>query len=115
MFWILSLWLGSALFLGLAMESNTNRLNLLFLPILFLRAALLDFLFLRVRLIAWGAVRGYVGLAMLFACVYQGGRYSEKSGDAFPEEVVPAFEGISRFPDVPVCVTDQADIAYVYI
>jgi len=113
--WILPIWLAAAFAVGLAMESNINRLNLLFIPILFMMAALLDFLFQRFKLAAWAAVAGYLGLAVLFARVYLGGRYSEMASEAFLEGFVPALQSASRYPDAPVCVTDQAEVSYVYI
>ncbi len=113
--WILPFWLAAALAIGLAMETNINRLNLLFLPILFMMAAVLDFLFQHFKPVAWAAVAGYLGLAILFTRVYLGGRYSEMAGEAFLEGFVPALQSASRYPDAPVCVTDQAEVSYVYI
>lgn len=113
--WILPIWLAAAFTVGMAMESNINRLNLLFIPILFMMAAVLDFLFQRFKIIAWTVACGYVGLAILFARVYLGGRYSEMAGEAFIEGIVPALQSVSRYPDVPVCVTDQAGVSYVYM
>jgi uncharacterized membrane protein len=113
--WILPIWLAAAFAVGLAMESNINRLNLLFIPILFMMAALLEFLFQRFKLVAWAAVAGYLGLAVLFTRVYLGGRYSEMAGEAFIEGIVPALQSVSRYPDAPVCVTDQAGVSYVYM
>ena len=113
--WILPIWLAAAFTVGLAMESNINRLNLLFIPILFMMAAGLEFLFQKVKIVAWAGVAGYIGLAILFARVYLGGRYSEMAGDAFIEGIVPALQSVSRYPDAPVCVTDQAGVSYVYM
>ncbi len=113
--WILPIWLAAALSLGVAMETNINRLNLLFLPILFMMAAVLEFLFWRFKLIAWAAVLGYAILAFLFVRVYLGGKYAQMASEAFIDGIVPALQSVSRYPDAPVCVTDQAGVSYVYM
>jgi hypothetical protein len=113
-FWILPIWLVAALAGGIALEVNINRLNLLFLPILFFLAALIELLFIKFRGLAYAALMGYLGLALLFAHVYFGGRYNEMAGESFFEGLVPALQSADRYPGVPVCVTDDVNMPYIY-
>jgi 4-amino-4-deoxy-L-arabinose transferase-like glycosyltransferase len=113
--WLPILWLAAALSLGLAMESNINRLNILFPAILLLMAAVLEFLFEKFRPAGWAAVCGYSVLAFLFVRVYLGGRYAEMASDAFLTGFVPALQTVNRYPDSSVCMTDRAGVSYVYM
>jgi hypothetical protein len=113
-FWMLPIWLLAGLAIGLAQEANINRINLLLIPILVLMAPVVEFLFRKIRVLAWLTILGYLGLTLLFVGVYFGGRYNEMADDLFLDGLVPALQSASRYADSPICVTDHVVMPYIY-
>jgi 4-amino-4-deoxy-L-arabinose transferase-like glycosyltransferase len=111
---IIPLWLISGLAIGMVQEVNVNRLNVLFIVILMLMAFVLDFLFRRFRWLAWGAILGYIGLALIFTRMYLGGRYAEMASEAYLDGFVPALQSAVQDRKSPICVTDHVVQPYVY-
>jgi hypothetical protein len=112
--WILPIWLVAAVSSGVALEGNINRLNLVFIPLLFMMAAAVEILFRRLRIMAWAALAGYLVMAFLFAQTYLGGRYKEMAAGPFYDGLIPALQSAIRYPDAPICVTDDMEMPYVY-
>jgi hypothetical protein len=112
--WILPIWLVAASLIGIAQETNVNRLNLLLLAILFMMAAALEFIFERWRVAGMVGIGCYIGLAVLFANIYLGSRYAQLADEPFYSGFVEAMRRTVEYPAAPVCVTNEINQPFVY-
>jgi 4-amino-4-deoxy-L-arabinose transferase-like glycosyltransferase len=107
------LWLLTAVILAALQPVNINRMNILFLPLVF-------FLAFGIRYI--GRTREvFLALLCLYGVSFVGfvhayvTRYPEQAGPAFFAGLGEAIQDASRHTDGPICVTSQINQPYIFV
>jgi 4-amino-4-deoxy-L-arabinose transferase-like glycosyltransferase len=110
------LWLAAAVCLGLVMPVIVNRINILFLPLIYLVARGLSYLRAQSRLLASAAVVLMLAWFGLFCSAYFHG-YTGLIGTAMNESLDEAIHYAAQHaaPGETVYVTDRAHFPYVYV
>jgi len=110
----LLIWLAAAASIGLVQEVNINRLNLIFIPLLLSVAYTLtsaDRLFKGAGALL--TVIFLIGFAA-FSYEYHGPKYQEQAKREFFDGLVPALDFARKAGDNPICVTDHANMPYIF-
>jgi hypothetical protein len=113
--WFLFAWLVAALSIGLAQSVNINRINLIFLPLIFCSGACLLFLGRLWKPLMIFCILGYgVGFAA-FAHSYFGEQYRSDMRNQFFWGILPALQAARSSGQGPICVTDSINQPYIYV
>jgi 4-amino-4-deoxy-L-arabinose transferase-like glycosyltransferase len=110
---LLFLWTLIGLLVGVVQEPNINRINILLLPLHLWAAVTVG------TLLAWLWSRWVVALALTTACavflnayfVEDQAKIAEQFFDGLPQSLALA----TQLPGERVCVTDQANMPYIYV
>jgi hypothetical protein len=94
---------------------NINRINLVFIPIIFCAAAFLDWLWKQRKILLVTLVGIYAVNFIAFTVAYHGEEYRTAAGRAFFSGLLPALDHARQLGDQPVCVTDQVNMPYIYV
>lgn len=106
-------WLAAALLLALAMPVNINRANILFLPLIYLAARALVFVWERSRLLAGGLVLLCLAWFGLFVHAYFKS-YPQQIGPAFNESFGQAIQEASNRTGQTIYITKEVHLPYAY-
>jgi len=108
------LWLFAALLLALAMPVNINRINIIYLPLIYLCARALVFVWERSKLLGAGLVVLCLAWFGLFAQVYFKS-YPQQIGAAFNESFGQAIQEASNRTDQTIYITKEVHLPYAYV
>ncbi|MCC6146432.1 MAG: glycosyltransferase family 39 protein [Anaerolineaceae bacterium] len=108
------LWLAAGILLALAMPVNINRANILFLPLIYLAARGLIFVWDRSKLLAGGLVLLCLVWFGLFVNAYFT-VYPQQIGAAFNESLGEAIREASDHTDGTVYITKEVHLPYAYV
>lgn len=106
-------WLAAALLLALAMPVNINRANILFLPLIYLAARALVFVWDRSSLLAGGLVLLCLAWFGLFVHAYFKS-YPQQIGPAFNESFGQAIQEASNRTGQTIYITKEVHLPYAY-
>ena len=107
-------WLAAAFLLALAMPVNINRINILFLPLIYLTARALVFVWERSRLLAGGLVLLCLVWFGLFVNTYYKS-YPAQIGAAFNESFGEALKEASQRTAGTIYITKEVHLPYAYV
>ncbi|NPV77352.1 MAG: hypothetical protein HPY59_13400 [Anaerolineae bacterium] len=107
-------WLAAALLLALVIPVNINRVNILFLPLIYLAARALVFVWVRSRFLAGGLVLLCLAWFGLFVHAYLKS-YPQQIGPAFNESFGQAIQEASNRTDQTIFITKEVHLPYAYV
>jgi hypothetical protein len=117
-------WLFLSIILGLLIDVNVNRINVLFLPLIFFAASgiiyfcfFIKFHFLKGKLSKFmlpSVIIIYFLFFISFSCAYFK-TYSEKIGPSFFESFGGAINYAVEIDNQPICVTNQVNMSYIFV
>jgi hypothetical protein len=112
---LLLAWLFVGLLLGILQPVNINRINLVFIPLIFCVAYVL----------VWFSQRSTPGLLIalsiflvafgLFTYAYHGSEYRKMAGQNFFPGLLPAIDFASQQGHQAICVTDTVNEPYIFV
>jgi hypothetical protein len=108
---IMVIWLAVALLLGIVANPNINRINLLFLPLVFFMT--LTLYAIPHRLLLWGAIS---------VCLLSFGAFTRAYFTTYAQSLAPAFQlsldrainDAAARTQGRICITTQTDMPYIY-
>lgn len=113
---LLLCWIVASLPIGILQPVNINRINLIFIPLIFCIAIFLTWLeeHLKVALIV--AICAFFIGFVLFTRDYHGAAYRQEADKAFFMGLLPALDFVHQASDNdnPICVTGQVDMPYIF-
>lgn len=110
----LAAWVFSPLLVGAIEQPNIHRLNLIFIPFLFCLAIFLDCMRTSQRHIFLIVLVSLLAALGLFTKAYHGETYKAQIGEVFFDGFLPALSHAQKSSDGPICVTDKANMPYIY-
>ncbi len=113
--WAFGAWLILAFFLGIIQPSDVNRINILFIPLILCVAVILDWLIRDKKFLVIPIALGLGAYTVLFWRDYTGSDYRGEVGWGFNDGLIPALQSVKQYPDLPVCVTNEMDMPYIYV
>lgn len=112
--WLLLAWLISSVAISLVHPVNLTRINLIFIPILFLIAlCIAEFNKHFKYTITIASVTFFIGFT-LFNLAYHGEIYGQKSREVFNAGIIPAIQFASENSNSLICISDQTRFGYIY-
>jgi hypothetical protein len=113
--WLMLSWLAAAFCIGLMQPANVNRINLLFIPLIFCAAVCVFCLLAYARPFSLILLVPFVAGFILFNRDYHGIEYRQSIGKEFFDGLLPALEFARSMDDHPVCVTGMVNQPYIYV
>jgi hypothetical protein len=112
---LLLAWLATGLLLGILQPVNINRINLVFIPLIFCMAYLLVCIAGRSTVGLFIAVSIFLVGFGFFTNAYHGREYRSLADQAFFPGLLPAIDFASQQGDHAICVTDTVNEPYIYV
>lgn len=113
-YYFLAAWVIAPLLVGAIEQPNIHRLNLIFIPILLCLAILLE----RLRTSQWRLFLIIMASLLtafgFFNKAYHGENYKQQIGEVFFDGFLPALSQTAQTSNGPICVTDKANMPYIY-
>ncbi len=113
--WAFGVWLTLAVILGMMIPPAVHRMNILFIPLILCAAVAMDWIIRDKRILAASLALGIGVYIVLFYREYTGPDYRGSVGWEFNNGLIPAIQQAVKNPDLPVCITNEADYPYVYV
>lgn len=112
---IMLFWLAASLFLGLISPANVNRLNIIFIPLVYMIGKGLVFIFRQFKVLAWVLVLLYLIWFALFSQAYFT-TYAEEVGSVFYESLDEAINYAADNTEGTITITtNQLHMPFVYV
>lgn len=108
-------WLLAAFSIGVIIEVNYNRINLIFLPIILCVSAFLMWLGKQQKLLLIGMLAIYLLSFYSFNQEYHRGLYQRQAGAYLYPGLLSALDYVREKSDQPVCVSTSIYEAYIYV
>jgi len=108
-------WLLAALCIGLFLNAQFNRIQLVFIPIILCTAAFLDWLGRQHRVLLALMVCIYLVSFFSFNKNYHGIEYYKDATHNFYPGLIPALQYASQQGEHPICVTNLVTDPYIYV
>ncbi len=108
-------WLAAAFLIGIIIDVNINRINLIFIPIVLCTTAFLSWLGKQQKLLLAGILAAYLLSFYSFNNEYHRGLYLRQTSPYFNPGLLPALETVRSQSGRPVCVSTSIDMAYIYV
>ncbi len=112
---LLLAWLIAAGYIGLLLSANVNRLNILFIPLIFCIATSIYWLGERNKGILWASVCLLFLGFIFFTASYHGEAYRVAADKKFRQGLVPAIQYATTTTQGEVCITDEINSPYIYV
>ncbi len=112
---LLLAWLLAALSIGVFQLVNTNRIHLVFIPIILCLAACLTWLGQQRRALLVSMLCVYLFCFGAFIKVYFSSSYLVPARSGFFDGLLPALEFVEHTGSGPVCVTDRVNMPYIFV
>jgi hypothetical protein len=113
--WAFGVWLILSFLLGIIQPPDINRINIIFIPLILCVAMTLDWLVRDRKLLVIPIALGLGAYAILFWREYTGSDYRSSVGWGFNDGLIPAIQSVMKYPDLPVCITNEMDMPYIYV
>ncbi|MBN1438635.1 MAG: glycosyltransferase family 39 protein [Anaerolineales bacterium] len=113
--WAFGVWLALAFLLGMTIPPAVHRINIIFIPLILCAALAMDWILRDKRILLIPATAGLIAYAVLFWREYRSPEYQNSVGWEFNAGMIPALQSINKYPDVPVCITNEMNFPYVYV
>jgi len=113
--WALGAWLILAFVLGIIQPPTVHRINILFIPLILCVGVVLDWIIRDKKVLAATVAIGLTAYAVLFWREYTGSDYRNSVGWDFNYGLNPAIQSIGKYPDLPVCITNELYMPYIYV
>ena len=107
-------WILGALMIGLQIEVNINRINLIFMPLILCTAILLEWLAERSKILFIASICTFLIAFAFFAQGYFGKAYRDEIGWEFSAGFLPAMDFAIQTSDRPICASDKVNMPYIY-
>jgi predicted MFS family arabinose efflux permease len=119
---LLLCWLVASLAAGILQPVNMNRMNLIFIPLIFCIALVLLWLGERMKMALVFAICAFVVAFAFFTRDYHGAAYRREADQAFFTGLLPALDfarqagatGATGETGAPVCVTGAVNMPYIF-
>lgn len=108
------IWLLAGGAIGLAQPVNTNRIALIFIPIILCTAVCLEWLGKQKKIVLVILVGIYLFSFISFTKDYFAKPYLEKADSAFYAGLVPALDFANLAGSQPICVTNRVNSPYIF-
>lgn len=113
---LMLLWFGVALIVGILQNSNFNRVNIIFIPIIFCFVLFLIWLKKRSNFGFLLVIPAFVIAFFSFNIAYHGESARKQINAYYFEGLIPAIDTINQWNEKsPVCVSDQISMAYIFV
>jgi hypothetical protein len=110
------LWLFVSIIVGVIQHVNINRINIIFIPLIFCTSIFFLYLYERVSKSLIPIVIVFFTLFCLFISNYIGRGYTAQVNEEFFNGIIPAIIYASNSNTyAPVCISEQIDTAYIYV
>jgi hypothetical protein len=113
--WAFGAWLTFAFLLGMTIPPAVHRINIIFIPLILCVAFALDWILRDKRILLLPASAGILAYTVLFWREYTSPEYRNSVGWEFNVGLVPAVEFVMKYPDAPVCITNEIDFPCIYV
>lgn len=113
--WALAAWLVLALILGIIQPPTVHRINILFIPLILCVALALDWIIRDGKILVIPVILGLMAYGVLFWREYTGSEYRNAIGWEFNNGLIPAVQSVRKYPDHPVCITNELTMPYIYV
>jgi hypothetical protein len=113
--WALAAWLMLALILGIIQPPTVHRINILFIPLILCVALALDWIIRDGKILVIPVILGLMAYSVLFWREYTGSEYRNAIGWEFNNGLIPAVQSVMKYPDNPVCITNELTMPYIYV
>ena len=107
-------WLFAGVSIGLAQPVNTNRIALIFIPIILCTAVCLEWLGKQKKIVLVILVGIYLFSFISFNKDYYAKPYREQVTSAFYAGLVPALDFANQAGSQPICVTNRVNSPYIF-
>jgi len=107
-------WLLAALLTGALVPANINRVNLIYIPLVFCTATCLGWLAGRWKGAFALALCAFVVAFVLFTRDYHSEEYRREIQGAFYSGLLPALDFARNAGDNPICVSNEVDEGYIF-
>jgi hypothetical protein len=99
----------------MTIPSAMHRINIIFIPLIVCAAVTLDWILRDKRILILPAVAGLFSYTVLFWREYNSSEYHDQVGYGFNAGMVEAVQSVMKYPDAPVCITNEMNFPYVYV
>jgi hypothetical protein len=113
--WALGGWLVLAFLLAIVEPPVVHRINILFIPLILCAAVTVDWIIRDKRLLAVPITLALAAYTVLFFRDYTSPDYNGSVGWSFNEGLIPAIQSAMKYPDQPVCLTNELSMPYIYV
>ena len=113
--WLLGAWLIAAILVGVLQEANINRVNLIFIPLLFCIAAVLVWIAEHTKIGLVIAVSTFLIAFAFFTRAYHGPEYRATMDNEFASGLTQAVDFAARQGDNPICIPKIVHQSYIYV
>lgn len=107
-------WILGALMIGLQIEVNINRINLIFMPLILCTAILLEWLAERSQILFTVSICAFLIAFAFFIWDYFGKAYQDEIGREFSTGFLPAMNFAIQADNRPICASDKVNMPYIY-
>lgn len=107
-------WILGALMIGLQIEVNINRINLIFMPLILCVAILLEWLAERSKTLFIASICAFLIAFAFFTRDYFGKPYRDEIGRELSAGFLPAMDFAIQAGDHPICASDKVNMPYIY-
>lgn len=108
-------WLIASLCIGVILNVNINRINLIFIPIILCVAIFLVWLGKQKKLLLIGMIAIFLLGFYSFNNEYHRGLYQRQASAYFYPGLLPALDFVREKGDQPICVTNSIDMPYIFV
>jgi hypothetical protein len=108
-------WLTLAFLLGMMIPPAVHRINIIFIPLILCAAVALDWIIRDKKFLSIPIALGLGAYAILFWREYTGSDYRGRVGWELNNGLIPAIQQAVKYPDYPVCITNELDYPYIYV
>jgi len=112
--WMVAAWIVGALFIGIQLQVNINRINLIFLPLLLCSAFPLEWLAQQSKPAFLAALCIFFVAFIFFVRDYFGAEYQNEIGQEFSAGFLPAIDFATHSGTGPICASDEVNMPYIY-
>jgi len=113
--WAFGAWLTFAFLVAIVEPPVVYRINIIFIPLILCAAAALDWIIRDKRFLAIPVILGLMAYTVLFWRNYTGQDFHNSVGWGFNDGLIPAIQSVMKYPNLPVCITNEMDMPYIYV
>jgi len=107
-------WLAASVLIGLLIQININRINLIFIPLFLCMAFPLEWLWKHLKALFILSIITLLVAFSFFTYTYHGAEYRHQADGTFFTGLLPALDFARQEGNNPICVTDKVNMPYIF-